>query len=66
MILRINRRYSNGTMLDATYTWSKEIDNTDTVEDLLRVDARDVQESTKDEWDTEGGRLPQQTTRGTP
>ena len=33
MILRINRRYANGTMLDATYTWSKEIDNTDTVED---------------------------------
>ena len=33
MILRVNRRYANGAMLDATYTWSKEIDNTDTVED---------------------------------
>ena len=31
--LRINRRYANGALLDATYTWSKEIDNTDTVED---------------------------------
>ena len=33
MILRVNRRYANGAMLDASYTWSKEIDNTDTVED---------------------------------
>ena len=33
MILRVNRRFSDGFMVDATYTWSKEIDNTDTVED---------------------------------
>jgi hypothetical protein len=33
MIVRINRRYGNGAMLDATYTWSREMDNTDTVED---------------------------------
>jgi hypothetical protein len=33
MIVRINRRYSNGFMIDANYTWSKNIDNTDTVED---------------------------------
>jgi carboxypeptidase family protein/TonB-dependent receptor-like protein len=33
LILRINRRFADGMMLDATYTWSKEIDNTDTVED---------------------------------
>ena len=39
MILRINRRYANGTMLDATYTWSKEIDNTDTVEDNQNFNA---------------------------
>jgi hypothetical protein len=33
LILRINRRFADGIMLDASYTWSKEIDNTDTVED---------------------------------
>lgn len=33
MVLRVTRRLSNGLMLDASYTWSKEIDNTDTVED---------------------------------
>ena len=33
MILRVNRRFADGLMLDASYTWSKEIDNTDTVED---------------------------------
>jgi hypothetical protein len=33
MILRVNRRFAAGVMLDASYTWSKEIDNTDTVED---------------------------------
>jgi hypothetical protein len=33
MVLRVTRRYGNGAMLDANYTWSREIDNTDTVED---------------------------------
>jgi hypothetical protein len=33
LIVRINRRFGDGVMLDANYTWSKEIDNTDTVED---------------------------------
>jgi trimeric autotransporter adhesin len=33
MVLRINRRYGNGAMLEANYTFSREIDNTDTVED---------------------------------
>jgi hypothetical protein len=33
MQLRVTRRFSGGLMLDANYTWSKEIDNTDTVED---------------------------------
>jgi hypothetical protein len=33
LILRVNRRFGEGMMLDANYTWSKEIDNTDTVED---------------------------------
>jgi hypothetical protein len=33
MLLRVSRRFANGFMLDANYTWSKNIDNTDTVED---------------------------------
>jgi hypothetical protein len=33
MVLRMARRFAGGLMLDMTYTWSKEIDNTDTVED---------------------------------
>jgi trimeric autotransporter adhesin len=33
LILRITRRFADGVMIDANYTWSKEIDNTDTVED---------------------------------
>ncbi|HET7218140.1 MAG TPA: TonB-dependent receptor [Vicinamibacterales bacterium] len=33
MLLRVTRRFANGFMLDANYTWSKNIDNTDTVED---------------------------------
>ena len=33
MVLRASRRFANGLMFDANYTWSKEIDNTDTVED---------------------------------
>ena len=32
MICASTAGYANGTMPDATYTWSKEIDNTDTVE----------------------------------
>jgi trimeric autotransporter adhesin len=39
MILRINRRYSNGTMLDVSYTLSRETDNTDTVEDNQNLNA---------------------------
>jgi hypothetical protein len=33
MVLRVSRRFADGMMLDASYTWSKDIDNTDTVED---------------------------------
>ena len=33
MILRVNRRFADGFMLDATYTWSRNRDNSDTVED---------------------------------
>ena len=33
MLLRVSRRFAGGLMLDASYTWSKEIDNTDNVED---------------------------------
>ena len=33
MLLRVNRRFADGFMLDVNYTWSKNIDNTDTVED---------------------------------
>jgi len=33
MLLRVSRRFSGGVMMDANYTWSKNIDNTDTVED---------------------------------
>jgi hypothetical protein len=33
MVLRVSRRFADGIMMDATYTWSKDIDNTDTVED---------------------------------
>jgi hypothetical protein len=33
MQLRINRAFSNGMMLDAHYTWSKNIDNTDNMAD---------------------------------
>lgn len=40
-------------------------DNADSVEDLLRVDVRDAPESATDVWETEGGRIPRQTTRGT-
>ncbi|PWK84912.1 hypothetical protein C8D88_107119 [Lentzea atacamensis] len=38
--------------------------NTDTVEDLLRVDVGDAPESTTDVRETEGGQIPSQTTRG--
>jgi hypothetical protein len=31
--LRVNHAFANGFMFDAHYTWSKEIDNTDNVED---------------------------------
>lgn len=33
LLLRVSRRFSHGMMFDANYTWSKNIDNTDTVED---------------------------------
>jgi hypothetical protein len=33
LVLRGSRRFAGGLMFDANYTWSKEIDNTDTVED---------------------------------
>jgi len=33
MILRVNRRFADGFMLDATYTWSRNRDNSDSVED---------------------------------
>ena len=33
MVLRVSRRFAGGMLIDANYTWSKEIDNTDTVED---------------------------------
>jgi hypothetical protein len=33
MVLRVSRRFANGLMMDANYTWSKEIDNTDNMED---------------------------------
>jgi hypothetical protein len=33
MQLRAARRFAGGMMFDASYTWSKEINNTDTVED---------------------------------
>jgi hypothetical protein len=33
MLLRVNRRFANGLMIDVNYTWSKNIDKTDTVED---------------------------------
>jgi hypothetical protein len=31
--LRVNHAFANGFLLDAHYTWSKELDNTDTMED---------------------------------
>jgi trimeric autotransporter adhesin len=33
LVLGVNRRFADGLSLSANYTWSKEIDNTDTVED---------------------------------
>ena len=33
MVLRVSRRFADGMMMDATYTWSKDIDNTDNMED---------------------------------
>jgi Carboxypeptidase regulatory-like domain/TonB dependent receptor-like, beta-barrel len=33
LLLRVSRRLADGLTFDASYTWSKEIDNTDTVED---------------------------------
>ena len=33
MMLRVNRRFADGFMLDANYTWSRNRDNSDTVED---------------------------------
>ena len=33
MILRVNRRFADGFMVDATYTWSRNRDNSDSVED---------------------------------
>lgn len=40
-----------------------ERDNGDTVEELLRPDAGDLDESTVDSWEADGGRVPRQTTR---
>ena len=40
-------------------------ENTDTVENLLRAGARGATDSTVDAWEAEGGRIPQQTARGT-
>jgi trimeric autotransporter adhesin len=31
--LHVSRRFSGGLLMDASYTWSREIDNTDSVED---------------------------------
>jgi hypothetical protein len=33
MVLRVSRRFAGGVMMDTTYTWSKDIDNTDNMED---------------------------------
>jgi hypothetical protein len=33
MILRVNRRFADGFLVDATYTWSRNRDNSDSVED---------------------------------
>ena len=33
VILRVNRRFADGFMLDANYTWSRNKDNSDSVED---------------------------------
>jgi hypothetical protein len=40
-------------------------ENADTVEDLLRTVVPRTTRSTVDVWETDGGRIPQQTTRGT-
>jgi hypothetical protein len=40
-------------------------ENTDTVEDLFRTEVPHTTGSTVDAWEIEGGRIPQQTTRGT-
>jgi Carboxypeptidase regulatory-like domain/TonB dependent receptor-like, beta-barrel len=39
MVLRVSRRFAGGVMMDATYTWSKEIDNTDNMEDNQNFNA---------------------------
>ena len=39
MVLRVSRRFSGGVMMDATCTWSKEIDNTDNMEDNQNFNA---------------------------
>ncbi|MFI6096415.1 DUF5994 family protein [Lentzea sp. NPDC051213] len=39
-------------------------ENADTVEDLFREGVRAAAESTVDAWEAEGGRIPQQTARG--
>jgi Carboxypeptidase regulatory-like domain len=39
MVARVSRRFSNGLMMDANYTWSKEIDNTDNMEDNQNFNA---------------------------
>ncbi len=41
-------------------------ENTDTVEDLLRVVVPRTTGPALDAWETEGGRIPQQSMRGTP